>query len=176
MSDPEPRSDVERVMQSVINKSRTYFNDEYGIGIIETTSNSGDLNSLTLLDMTAIMGIGGDINLLVAFSFDYSQINFLYERMTADFEVKSDEVNTFREAAAGEVVNTILGHCTADFPKTNGRVVTLTPPIIIEHVKHIHRMKDAMFHTQTLKTDHGRMDVNLVGPCEFFISNLEYLK
>lgn len=168
--------DVGQVMHSVIQKSRTYFMNEFGITITETSCHTGALNLLTLLDMTAIIGIGGGVNLLVAFSFDYSQINFLYRRLTADIPVAPEEEDTFREAAAGEVVNTILGHCTMDFPQVKGHVVTLTPPIVIEQVKHIHRMKNALFHSQSLRTEHGRMDINLVGPCAVFASSLDYLK
>ncbi len=176
MHKSSPIIDVAVVMQSVINKSRAYFDSEFGIALTETSSNAGALNLLKLLDMTAIIGLGGGVNLLVAFSFDYSQINFLYQRMTAEFEVKAEEVDTFREATAGEVVNTILGHCTVDFPQVNGHAITLTPPIIIEQVKCIHRMKNAMFHSQSLKSDYGCMDINLVGPCDIFTPNLDYLK
>ncbi len=176
MSDLILTAEVAQVMQSVINRTRTYFAEEFGISLIESDSSDGNLDSLTLLDMTAIIGMGGAVNLLIAFSFDDGQINALYERMTADFEVKADEVSVFREAAAGEVVNTILGRCTVDFQGLDGRVISLTPPIIIERVKHIHRMKNAMFHTQTLNTEYGRMDINLVGPRELFNTKLEYVK
>jgi CheY-specific phosphatase CheX len=160
-------------MQSVITRTRAYFDGEFGISLIESDSGSGDLGSLTLLDMTAIIGMGGEVNLLIAFSFDEGLINALYERMTADFEVLADEVGIFREAAAGEVVNTVLGHCTVDFQGVNRQAISLTPPVIIDKVKHIYRMKNAMFYTQKLNTEFGCMDINLVGPRELFKTYLE---
>lgn len=176
MSDLKPIAEVAEVMQSVIKRTRAYFEEEFGISLVESESSGGDLDSLTLLDMTAIIGMGGAVNLLIAFSFDNGQIDALYERMTADFEVEADEVSVFREAAAGEVVNTVLGHCTVDFQGLDGQTISLTPPIIIERVKRIHRMKNAMFYTQILNTEYGRIDINLVGPRELFNTNLEYVK
>ena len=176
MSEAHSMFDVNQVMQSVIDQTRAYFREELGLSITETTRHAGALNLLTLLDMTAIMGIGGEINLLVAFSFDYSQLEILYERLTADIEIQPEEVDTFREAVAGEIVNTILGHCTVDFPHDKELAVTLTPPIILEQVKHIRRVKNAMFYTQSFNTDAGRMDIHLVGPCDIFKPTLDYLK
>jgi len=176
MSDLKPSANVMQVMQSVITRTRDYFDEEFGIGLIESDGGCGDVDSLTLHDMTAIIGMGGAVNLLIAFSFDKGLINALYEQMTADFDVQADEVQMFHKAAAGEVVNTVLGHCTVDFQEMDGRVISLTPPVIIDKVKHIHRMKDAMFYTQTLSTKLGRMDINLVGPRELFNTNLEYVK
>jgi signal transduction histidine kinase len=171
----KPSAEVMQVMQSVITRARAYFDGEFGISLIESDGGS-DVNSLPLLDMTAVISMGGAVNLLIAFSFDAGLINALYKRMTADFDVKTNEVSMFREAAAGDVINTVLGHCTADFQGLDRQAISLTPPVILDKVKHIHRMKNAMFYTQSLSTEFGRMNINLVQPRELFNTNLEYVK
>ena len=171
----KPSAEVMQVMQSVITRTRAYFDSEFGISLIESGCGSG-VNSLPLLDMTAVIGMGGWVNLLIAFSFDEGLINALYERMTANFNVRADETSTFRKAAAGDIVNTVLGHCTEDFHGLDQHAISLTPPVILDKVKHVHRMKNAMFYTQSLSTEFGRMNINLVQPRELFNTNLEYVK
>ena len=172
----KPSAEVMQVMQTVITRTRTYFDDEFGISLIEPDCGSDDLNSLPLLDMTAVIGMGGPVNLLIAFSFDEGLINALYNRMTANFEVQADEVSKFLEAAAGDVINTVLGHCTVDFQGLNRQAISLTPPVILDKVRQIHRIKNAMFYTQSLSTEFGRMNINLIQPRELFNLNLEYVK
>lgn len=168
--------EVERVMRSVIARTRSHFESEYGIGVTETGAGGGDLDSLTLLDMTAIIGMGGSVNLLIAFSFQEGLIDTLYRHMTSEFEVNPDEVEMYREAAAGEVVNTILGHCTMDLQQAEGPIISMTPPVILDRVKTIRRMKNAMFYTQTMHTVTGCMAISLVGPRELFDTHLDYAK
>lgn len=176
MSDEKLIAEVMLIMQSVITRTRAYFEGELGVGITEINSNVGHLDTLTLLDMTAIIGMGGAINLLIAFSFQDGLINAMYEQMTDGLGIQPDEVDMYREAAAGEVVNTILGHCTEDLQKLDRRGIAMTPPVILDRVKTIRRMKNAMFYTQSLDTALGCMTISLVGPRELFNTNLEYVE
>ena len=163
-------------MQSAIARTRNYFESEYGIDVAAVDSGTGDLESLTLLDMTAIIGIGGRFNLQIAFSFQDDLINTLSQRMTEDFKVQPDEIEMYREAAAGDVVNTIVGHCTGDLPQWNHQGISMTPPIILERAKTIGCMKNAMFFTQGLSTAFGRMNISLLGPRELFYTHLDDAK
>lgn len=176
MTDRKLLNEVAQVMQSAIARTRSHFESEYGVSVTEVESGAGDLDSLTLLDMTAIIGMGGRVNLLIAFSFQEGLINALYQRMTEDFDVQPDEIEMYREAAAGEVVNTILGHCTIDLQKLDQQGITMTPPIILDHAKTIRRMKNSMFYTQGLNTAFAHVNISLVGPRELFNTNLDYAK
>jgi CheY-specific phosphatase CheX len=176
MSNKKLNDEVEQVMRSVMTRTRSYFDSEFGIQELDVDSGAGDLDSLTLLDMTAIIGMGGRINLLIAFSFEDGLINALFQRMTSDIVVQPEEVEMYREAAAGEVVNTVLGHCTIDLQKIDDRGIAMTPPVILDHAKTIRRMKNSMFYTQSSSTTLGRMTISLVGPRELFDTNLEYAK
>lgn len=176
MLDRKLTKHVELVMSSAVSRTRSYFNSEHGINVTESRSEGGDLDSLTLLDMTAIIGMGGSVNLLIAFSFQDALVDALFERMAADFDIAPDKIEIYREAAAGEAVNTILGHSTIDLQSTNGSAISMTPPVILDRVKTIRRMKNAMFYTRSLDTDFGRMDISLVGPQELFDIRLDYVK
>jgi len=176
MSNTKLIDEVEQVMQSAIARTRSHFESEFGLSVTEADSGGGDMDSLALLDMTAIIGMGGRVNLLIAFSFQEGLINALYRRMTDDFAVKPDEVEMYRQAAAGEVVNTILGNCTIDLQKLDRQGISMTPPVILDRVKTIRRMKDAMFFTQTLNTVLGCVNISLVGPRELFDTRLDYVK
>jgi CheY-specific phosphatase CheX len=169
-------AEVHQVMQSALARTRSYFESEFGISETVVETGAGDVNSLTLLDMTAIIGMGGQINLLIAFSFQSSLIDALYQRMTSDLDVQPDKIEMYREAAAGDVVNTVLGHCTIDLQKLDQQGISMTPPVILDQVKTIQRMKNSMFHTQSLSTALGRMNISLVGPRELFDTDLEYAK
>jgi CheY-specific phosphatase CheX len=176
MSDEKLSELSGKVMQSILTRTRAYFESELGINVTETDSNAGHVDEITLLYMNAIIGLGGAVNMLIVFSFKESLLNTLYERMTDGLDIQPDEVEMYREEAAGEVVNTILGHCTIDLQKLDPRgAIAMTPPVILDRVKTIRRMKDAMFYTQSLDTAMGSMTISLVGPIKLFNKKLDYV-
>ena len=176
MNDKLSIDDLKFVMQSAIARTHSYFENEYGISVSELDPDEASQDSLMLFETTAIIGLGGRINVLIAFSFQTCLINTLYERMTEGFAVEPGEVDAYREAAAGEVVNTILGNCTIDLQKLDRQAISLTPPVILNEVKTIRRIKGSVFHKRSLTTAWGSMTVCLIGPKERFRPNLEYSK
>jgi CheY-specific phosphatase CheX len=176
MSDELPIDEVRFVMQSVVERTRAYLEGEYGIGITEVDSCEDGPDCLMLFDMTAIVGMGGRINLLVAFSFQDRLISELYARMTEGFDVPPEEADTYREAAAGEVANTILGNCTIDLQDLDRGGISMTPPVVLSQVKTIRRMKGSMFYRNNIKTVAGGVAICLVGPKGSLLSGLEYAK
>ena len=50
-------AEVHQVMQSALARTRSYFESEFGISETVVETGAGDVNSLTLLDMTAIIGM-----------------------------------------------------------------------------------------------------------------------
>jgi CheY-specific phosphatase CheX len=165
-----------KVMQSIITRTSAYFDSEYGISVNETDTKAGHVDEITLFDMNAIIGLGGAVNMLIVFSFKENLLNTLYEQMTDGLDIQPEEVEMYHEEAAGETVNTILGHCTIDLQKLDSRgALAMTPPIILDRIKTIRRMKDAMFYTQSLDTTMGGMAISLVGPISLFNKRLDYV-
>ncbi|NMG03335.1 chemotaxis protein CheX [Azoarcus taiwanensis] len=165
---------IDRIMSSIACRTREYLGAEFGVTITAANAHCSESDQLTLPRMTTVIALGGNINMLVAFGFDERLIDLIFDKMTEGFEVGEDEVAMYREAATGEAVNTILGHCTSDLADDAGGVITMTPPVILEGVKTIRRMKDASFYTQNLDSMFGQVTVNLVGPRMIFDNHLDY--
>lgn len=164
------------LIQSAIKMTRAYFESEFGIGVTEADHGCGDLDSMKLLDMTATVEIGAPFNLLVAMSFQEELLAALYERMTDGFDVQPDEVEMYRIAAAGDVVNTVIGHCTTDLQELNMSGISLTPPIVLDSENTIQPIENGMFYRQSLDTEFGRMDINLVGRREQLSAAMDHVK
>ena len=163
-------------MQSALAMTRAYFEGEFGIEVVEAGHGCGELDSMSLLDMTTTVEIGAPFNLLVAMSFQACLVDTLYERMTDGFDVQPDEVETYREAAIGDVVNTIFGHCTMRLQKLNMAGISLSPPVFVEQLHAIRRIENEAFCRQGLNTEFGRMDINLVGRREQFGAVMDDVK
>lgn len=168
-----PSDTLEFVMRSVVAKTRHYFENEHRVAMNETRSEVGDLTSMTLLDLTAMISLGGTINLHVAFCFQQSLVSAVCDWMTAGFGEHPEALANYREAAVGEVVNTILGHCTTDLQHLDREGISMTPPVIIERVDAMHGMRTPMFYTQSLNTALGCLNISLVGSRNIFTTTLE---
>jgi CheY-specific phosphatase CheX len=166
---------VEEVVAATLERTRSYFSEEFDIDVAEIGVASGTVGELDIQGLTAIVGVGGPVSLLVAFSFEQRLMDVLYTRMTEGLEVSPGEEASYRSSVAAEVINTIIGNCTADLQQRD-EAISLTPPMIIDSPKHIHRMKDAVFISRNLNSNFGGMAINLVGPGELFDRNLNYVK
>jgi CheY-specific phosphatase CheX len=163
------------VISSLVERTKCYLADEVGIDVTEIRRADGDIDQLRLRQETTVIGVGGSVGLLVAFSFPQEIIDVLYERLAASIEVPPSEEGLYRRATVSEIANVIIGSCTADF-SARGERISISPPIMLEEAKHIRRMKNAMFSTISMVTEHGCFDINLVGPRDMFDACLDYVK
>lgn len=166
---------VAAVVAATLERTRSYFEEEFDIKVADISQDSGNVATLDIHGLTAIVGVGGPVSLLVAFSFDQRLMEVLYARMTDGIEVLAGDEEMYRGSVAAEIINTIIGNCTADLQQRD-EAITLTPPMIIDSAKHIHRMKNAVFISRCLNSEFGSVDINLVGPGELFDSGLNYVK
>ena len=172
----KPDDDLELVMQSIISRTRDYFESEHATILTDIGSGGGELESLELLDLTAIIGLGGQIKLQAAFSFQEKLADAVYARMTAGFNDPPGDVEKHREAAVGEVINTILGHCTTDIQHLDRQGISMTPPLILGRGERMPLMDSAAFRSTHLTTEMGHLDIILVGPREIFSTATGYAK
>jgi CheY-specific phosphatase CheX len=168
MNTDKPFHDFELVMQSMITKTQDYFETEHETGMAHVALDAVGVDSPALLDMTVIVGLGGMINLLAVFSFQTSLVNAVYAWMTVGFHDRPDEVERHRQAAIGELVNTILGHCTLDFGHLDSQGISLTPPVILDPDNVFPEMNHAVFSRHCLNSMYGRLNISLVGFPEVF--------
>ena len=164
---------IPRVMASILGQTREVLAAEAVITVEGAETFDCDVRRLQLHDMTVIAGLGGPISLLIAFSFERSLIESIFERVTADIEVPGDETDLYRREAVAEIVNTILGLCTADLQNIE-ESIALSPPVILEDARCIHRPKNAVFASMRIRTEKGIVSVSFVGPRELFDDQLNY--
>jgi len=164
------------VMGSLLRRTIHYFDAELGMPLAELSNGCKCTpDSLFLYDMTAIIGVGGNINFLVAFSFESGLVDAIYSRTIDDLDVPAEEEQLYRESVVAEIVNIIVGNSTADYQLQDNNI-SITPPIVLSMAKRIHRTKGAVFICRGLKTEFGHMCIDLVGPSELFDSNLDYVR
>lgn len=164
---------IPKVMASTLAQTREVLSAEAVISVDGAETFDCDVMKLQLHDMTVIAGLGGPISLLIAFSFDSSLVDALYHRVTADIEVPPGEEDLYKRETAAEIVNTILGLCTCDFQNIE-ESIALSPPVIIEDARCIHRPKNAVFASMRIRTEKGIVSVSFIGPRELFDDHLNY--
>ena len=161
------------LIASLVNRTKSYLASQAGIDVTDARRVTGTLDQLKLRQSTAVIGVGGSVGLLIAFSFPQEIIDVLYDRLTASLEIPACDEALFRRETLAELANVIVGNCTADF-SNDGEHISISSPILLEKTKHIYRMKDAMFDSISLVTAHGSFNINLVGPREMFDAHLNY--
>jgi CheY-specific phosphatase CheX len=160
-------------MDSVLARTRMVLAEEADVILEEAESFRCDANELHLQDMTAIAGLGGPISLLIAFSFELRLLDAIFEQITQGITVTEDERPLLIRDTAAEMVNTILGRCTADIQIIN-QSITLSPPVIVEDARCIHRPKNAVFASMRVRTDKGYVSVGILAPREMFDDQLNF--
>jgi len=131
------------------------------------------LETVMLHDITAVAGFGVPVGLLIAFSFDQTLLGDILDKATASLPVPEEERELYLRETAAEVVNTVLGLCTADF-QLKETAVSLSPPVVMEGARSIQRRGDAVFASMDIHTDKGAVSVNLFGPRHLFDDRLNY--
>lgn len=174
--DGDRATTLELVMQSIIDQTRGYFESEHATVLTDLGSATGTLESLELLDLTAAIGMGDRIAFQVAFSFQDSLADAVYGWMTAGFNDHPDDVEKHREAAVGEVANTILGHCTNVFQPPSSQGISMTPPLILGRTAQFPAIENAAFRIAHLTTALGRLDIIVIGPRESISTAAPYAK
>jgi CheY-specific phosphatase CheX len=160
------------VLSSVVDRTRQFMATEAGISVTRTTKAAETLERLQLRKFTAIIGVGSNIGALVAFSFPQNLVDILYSRLTAGLTMPPDEEDPCHRSTVTEVANVIIGHCTADF-SSHGEHVSISPPVLLEETKYVHRAKDSALRSVSLFTAHGCFDINLIGPSNKYNARLE---
>jgi hypothetical protein len=126
-----------------------------------------------LHDITAVAGFGVPVGLLIAFSFDHTLLGGILDKTVAAMPISEEERPLYLRETAAEMVNTVLGLCTADF-QLQETVVSLSPPVVMEGARCIPRRGDALLASMDIHTDKGAVSINLFGPHELFDDCLNY--
>jgi CheY-specific phosphatase CheX len=163
----------ETVAASLANRTKSYLADQAGIDVTEMQSVTEDVDHLKLRHASAVVGLGGKVGLLIVFSFPRELVDVLFGHLTAGIQIAPDQQAVYRDATVTEVANVIVGNCTSDFADRD-TCISMSPPVLVQDSKSIHRMKNAMFGTIMMATPHGSFDIHMVGPQGMFDAQLNY--
>jgi CheY-specific phosphatase CheX len=163
-------SELTRIVSS---GTQHYLLAAHGIVCGEAIEASAGTSLAPVKGITAIVGMGGAVSMLVAVSFEQTLLIRLFTRETEGLDIPEAERCVYVRETAAEIVNVILGNCIAALEETvNGAArsarIAMSPPVVIADVDTIHRPQDAAYTNVTLKTDFGRCAISIVGPRELF--------
>ncbi len=157
----------DRLMGALLERTVSFLGEELNASVLKTVASQTVASDPELRDMTAIVGIGGRLNVLVALSFDKAFAGTMYARMSEGLDIAPDEESLYRRDAAADLVNEIVGNCAAAFADVD-EAIELSPPIILEGGRNIRIPKNAEYRGMCVKTDIGVVDIGFFGPREFF--------
>jgi CheY-specific phosphatase CheX len=163
-----------RMMVSARERTRVFLSEEMQLELIGHRQSMGNIDVLPLRETTVVVGIGGTVNLLIAFSFQPELLDVLFSRFTADISVPAAQLQRYRMASASEIANIIAGHCTIDIPQP-GAALPLSAPVVLDEVRNILRPSKAQFACMSLRTRSGSMEISFIGPAELFDHQLNYV-
>jgi CheY-specific phosphatase CheX len=170
MTSDAPR--LEKALDAVAERARNYLQNEAAINITRVRKAVNGVHSVTLENLTAMIGIGGPSGILAAFNYSPELSDALFRHTTQGLDVSADEEQIFRHGTLTEFANVILGNAIPDaFPF--GESISMTPPVILEGATRIHYRDDTVFGCVSIATDRGSLDIHLVGPQKMFD---QYLK
>ncbi|MGD2134105.1 MAG: chemotaxis protein CheX [Maricaulaceae bacterium] len=123
--------------------------------------------------VTAIIGVGASAGLYIAFTYDDALIRMIMRRYTAELTVAPEDEDLYVRETASDIVNVIVGNCTADLA-TRGGTITLSPPVLVEGARTIKGRPEATVAVHTIAFDDGELDIAFVGPKALFDERLNY--
>ncbi|MGB0696181.1 MAG: chemotaxis protein CheX [Rhodospirillaceae bacterium] len=167
-------TETRMVMDVISDHAERFLQQELDLSVKDRFSRSENVKLLKLKALTSLVAVGGDVNLLIGFSFDDSLLQEIFQRFTADIEVSEDERELYLHETASEIINTIIGNSTKDI-NSSKTPISLSPPIILIGAKSIYRDKDAVFFTVELVCDQGSLEIDLIGPKWLFDAQLNYV-
>jgi CheY-like chemotaxis protein/CheY-specific phosphatase CheX len=154
---------IDRTMNTFQEVATHHFQEEFDLKMSVGSRASGSVEALALRNLTATIHLSGPTSFSVAFSFDRSLAERLFEVQTAGISVTEEERHPFLLETVGETINVVLGHSTADLA-TLGCKIALSVPFVIEEEKGWQRPEEAQFTRVTLSTEHGNLDIDLISP------------
>jgi CheY-specific phosphatase CheX len=119
--------------------------------------------ALKLLDMTAIISLGGAANVLVAFTFETALSDQIRLIETQGLPMTPEEFAKCLPETLAETANIIAGHCTKDLERAR-HLVTMSTPVVIESRHLLCSAGRAHYKKVSYQTTLGKMQIICVAP------------
>lgn len=163
--------EIPTVLKVVEQRTIAFLRDELGLVANGVDRRLHYEESIVLRAMSAIVGVGSRAGLYIAYSYDDSLIRAITKRYTAELSIGPDEEDLYMRETASDVVNVIVGNCTADLAQ-RGEVVTLSPPVLMLGARTIQGRPKTTIATLTLRFPEGTLELAFVGPRTLFDDQL----
>jgi CheY-specific phosphatase CheX len=167
--------EIVAVLNVVEQRTISFMRDELNLAVDSIGRRLTREETITLRDMTAIVGVGSRAGLYIAYSYDESLIRAMTECYTAELSIAPEQEDLYMRETASDVVNIIVGNCTADLTQ-RGELVTLSPPVLALGARTIQGRPKTAIATLTLRFSQGALDVTFVGPKLLFDDHLNYME
>ncbi|MCF8482892.1 MAG: chemotaxis protein CheX [Rhodospirillum sp.] len=167
------RSVVSTLLSSILTRVRYVLAEDAEIEVRDVSLVESDVDKLHLHNLTVLAGLGAPVNVLVAFSFEDRLVEGLFAGMARGLDLNMEDADLYKGECAAEAINMVLGLSTADL-QSEDMTISLSPPVVLDNTRWIHRHRNAHFARMRLDTDHGVLDVNVVGPRELFDDRMNY--
>jgi CheY-specific phosphatase CheX len=165
--------EIATVLKVVEKRTIAFLQSELGLVADEIDRRLRHEECVVLRSITAIVGVGSVAGLYIAYSYDDSLIRAMTKRYTAELSIGPDEEDLYMRETASDVVNVIVGNCTADLAQ-RGDVITLSPPVLMLGARTIQARPKTTVAALTLRFPQGALDVTFVGPRLLFDDHLNY--
>jgi two-component system chemotaxis sensor kinase CheA len=171
----KPSCRITLLMNNLEKIACQYLREEVLITDIQCSTALKEEKQVNLLDTTSIVRVAGDINMLVALSFEQA----LLHRITRYFLYDGDQDAALNEDdcidMACEAVNIIVGLCIPELSTEEGIPILFSPPTVLDEAKTIRHTKSSQFYVIELQTEFGRLDIHCIGQKELFDNHLNYI-
>jgi len=167
--------EIAAVVKVVERRTIDFLHNELNLAVKEISRYLHNEQSVQLRDVTAIVGVGSRTGLYIAYSYDASLLRTMTARFAAELTIAPDEEALYMRETASEVVNIIVGNCTADLAQQGG-MVTLSPPVLALGARTIQGRPKTAIAALTLVYPEGALDVVFVGPKLLFDDHLNYME
>jgi CheY-specific phosphatase CheX len=167
--------EISAVVKVVEQRTIAFLKDQLDLSVGAISRRLQHEQNVVLRAMTAIVGVGSRKGLYIAYSYDESLIRAMTARYAAELSIAPEEEELYMRETASDVVNVIVGNCTADLAR-RGEVITLSPPVLALGARTIQGRPKTAIATLTLKYPEGSLDVVFVGPKLLFDDHLNYME
>lgn len=164
----------EAMLKALAQRLTELLYDEFGTDVIQTNYHFENVQKLELRYLTSLLGIEGEMQILVLFSFDESLIQSIFKIYSADLDIEADEQAMMLEETSGDLLNIVVGNVLTAFSQ-KGVSTSFSPPITLTEAKSIVRHKEAMFNVAELTTLQGMVSIFCVAPKSLFDQQLNYM-
>lgn len=163
--------EVASVIETIERRTIEFMREELALGAPELSRRLDRADHVDLRAVTAIIGVGSSGGLYIAFSYDEGLIRTMMRRYTAELQVPPHEEELYIRETASDIVNVIVGNCTAELA-TRGETVRLSPPVLVEGARRIQGRPEATVAILTTTFAEGVLDIAFVGPKSLFDERL----